>query len=305
MGKPRVASVVCTVGTNEWRIDSDYIERSEQKWLFDGTNVFNSSRITKPMPEETKALLEKTSRLATVPFEQEKNFLGITVWPSRDGHPLGDPAVNIAWLAFCSGTYLKGEGRLVPLPLEQLRHTRDRFASTDKTEKFEDEFGLPRTVDLFLSKSLFLVSESDFDKEYSFGDRYTEWTKKTAEKLPEGAQMFHYAVSAHTNFLGWTLPMTFEFFQNGRSFEQNGDWFWRGTGKVKSIRTASKPAGLFDLSFRQTVVDWRFKDAVIYTWANNFLSPTNDPFLQKKFEERVAQMERVRKLRDEAPPDKK
>jgi len=110
--------------------------------------------------------IANTIGLAAVPFERARSNLTINIWPSRDGHPLGDVSVNIPWLAFCSGTYLKREGRLVPLPAAILHHTRDRFAYTDKTETFEDTFGLPRTVDLFTSKSLYQASNDDFDKEY-------------------------------------------------------------------------------------------------------------------------------------------
>jgi hypothetical protein len=141
---------------------------------------------------------------------------------------------------------LKSDDRLIPLPLGDLHHTRDRFAYTDKTTTFEDEFGLPRTIDRFVSKTLFLVSETAFDREAFFGDRYTEWTKKTAANLLEGAQMFHYAVTAATNFLGWTFPMEFECVQHGRKFEQNGDINWRVSGRVKSIRPSAKPKSLFD-----------------------------------------------------------
>jgi hypothetical protein len=300
---PRTISVVCITSTSEWRIEDDWVRESVARWHFDGTNVYNSLQATKPMPEEMRELIARTSHFAEVPFEVARSNLTINVWPSRDGHPLGDMGVNISWLAFCSGPYLRREGRLVPLPVETLRHTRDRFAYTDKTEVFRDSLGLPRTLDLYLSRSLFLTSENDFDKEYSFGDRYTEWTKKTAQTLDEGAHMFHYEVLETTHFLGWSFPSRFAFFQNGRKFEQNGNWAWRGTGKVTSIRAVSRPAGLFDPSYQQTVVDWRFQDAVTYVCTNRSLSPTNDPLLQKKFAERAAQLEGMRKLSKEAPPD--
>ncbi len=293
--KPKTITVVCITGTNEWRIDDDSVRDSLNRWFFDGTNVYHSLQITKPMSEEMRERIAQTTPLAQVPFDIARSNITINVWPSPAGHPLGDAAENIAWLAFCSGPYLKFDGRLVPLPLEILRHTRDRFAYTDKTETFNDGFGLPRSVDLYLSKALFLTSETEFDKEYSFGDRYTEWTKKTSEEIPDGAQMFHYAITESTNFLGWNFPMKFECNQNARKFEQNGDWFWQGKGRLKSIRASARPEGLFDTSLNQTVVDWRFKDALMYTWTNNFLSPTNDQFLQEKYAKRVAQLERMRK----------
>ncbi len=258
--KPRTISSVCITGANKWRIEDDFVQGGEDKWFFDGTNVYN--------------------RLLNT----------IYIWPSRDGLPLGGTAENMPWLAFCSGAYLKREGRIIPLPLEaSLRHTRDRFGYTDKTTTFDDELGLPRTVDLFTSRSLYQASEDDFDREAFFGNRYTKWTKKTAASLREGVLTFHYAVTESTNFHGRNFPTEFEFFQNPRPYEQNGDWFFSGKGRVKSIRASTEPKGVFQPGMWQTIVDGRFRDAanqvysIIYTTTNGFASPTNDPFLQEEF----------------------
>jgi len=299
--KPRIISVLCITGTNQWgieqwRIEQDWIQNGLSKWFFDGTNVYESLQATSPLPQETQALMKRLRGPAIVPFEIARSNLTINIWPSTDGNPLGDQGVNIPWLAFCSGTYLKRPGRLVPLPVEVLRHTRDRFAYKDKTKTFNDALGLPRRIDLYLSKSLFVRSETEFDQEYFFGDRYTESIQRRVATLPEGARFFHFKVTESTNFLGWVFPTKFEFFQNGRKFEQNGDWFWRGIGMIKSISSSAKPDGLFVPTMQQTVADARFREptasmnAIIYTWSNSFAAPTNDPFLQHVFEKRVARM---------------
>ena len=296
--KPRIFSVVCVVGTNQWRIESNFSEGAEEKWSFDGTNVYKSIRPTRPLPEEQVERIGKASGLAIVPFERAKSNVTINIWPSRDGQPLANYAINIPWLAFCSGTYLKQQGRLIPLPVTDLRHTRDRFAYSDKTAMFHDEFGLPRTIDLFTSKSLLQASEDDFDKEHFFGDRYGEWKKKIVSNLQEGVLTFHYAVTESTNFLGWNFPAKFEFSQNGREYEQNGGWFCRGLGRINSIRRAARPEALWMPTMQQTVVDWRFRDeaarvtANIYTWTNSFVPQTNDPAIQEKFKSRVEQARR-------------
>jgi hypothetical protein len=291
--KPRTISVVCVAGTNEWRIEHDFAQGAEVKWLFDGTNIYHSLRRTKPTPADTTERVLRNIKLATVPFEAAKSNLTINVHPSAEGVPLGDVGVNIPWLAFCSGTYLKRAGRLVPLPVEILRHTRDRFAYSDKTKVFADGFGLPRSIDLFTSKSLYETSNADFDKEYFFGDRYAEHTKRVAAGLEDGVLTFRYAVTESTNFLGWNFPTKFEFFQNARKYEQNGDWFGRGVGRLTSIRAGSKPQNLFVPAMQQTIVDWRFRDAaarvnaITYTSTNSFVAPTNDPALQSKFQATV------------------
>jgi hypothetical protein len=224
--KPKTVSVVCITGSKEWSIENDFQER--QAWLFDGTNV-----------------LCKTWPLSAPDTSGRDNSKVMKeVWESRDGHPLGDFGVNIPWLAFCSGTYLKREGRMIPLPAAVLRHCPDRFAYTDVTTTFDDEWGLPRSLDLFSSQALFLKSHTDWDTECSFGDRYTEWNKKTALKIQDSVLVFHYAVLESTNTLGRNFPTKFEFFQSGRQYEQNGNWFCQGTGRVKFIRPSSKPPAL-------------------------------------------------------------
>jgi hypothetical protein len=205
--KPKTTSVVCITGPKEWYITNDYQQR--EQWLFDGRKVWC------------------------------KGSLMTRDWESRDGHPMGHFGVNIPWLAFCSGTYLKREERMIPLPASVLRHCPDRFAYTDVTTTFDDALGLPRTMDLFSSQTLFLKSHTDWDKEHSFGDRYTEWNKKTAPKIQDGVLVFHYAVLESTNIHGRTFPTKFEFFQTGRQYEQDGNWFCQGIGRVTSIRPST------------------------------------------------------------------
>ena len=289
--KPRTNSVVCVTGSTLWQIEHDQAQNGPTRCFFDGTNVYMSLQITRPMSAEEKARYEKAGVLGQVlaTAESDPSSVTIHVWPSTDGHPMGSVCENIAWLAFCSGPFLQRPGRLIPLPADDLRHTRDRYGYTDKTTLFDEPPGLPRAVDLYTSRALFLVSENDFDKEANFGDRYTESTKKRAAHLEEGVLTFRYAVTESTNVFGRRLPIRFEFFQKGRSYEQNGDWTWRGVGRVKSIRPVPQPGGLFDPTIQQTVVDWRFKDpavgldAIIYTTTNTFLAPTNDLVLQQKF----------------------
>jgi hypothetical protein len=293
---PRIISLVCITGTNDWRVENDWPQGGLNKWFFDGTNVYQSLQATKPLPQEVQDLMKSAGGFATAPFETAKSNLTINIWSSSDGQPLGDPVANLAWLAFCSGAYLKREGRLIPLPCEDLRHTPDRYAYSDETETFQDAFGLPRSVDLFLSKSLYLSSVDDFYR--GWGSRYLESMRRAVTNVREGALTFHYAVTATTNFLSWTFPRRFEFFQKGRDFLQNEGWFKQGVGTLKSIREVAAPKDLFDPNMQQTIVDWRFYDqtigmnANIYTWSNAFLPQTQDPTLQARFKARVEEARR-------------
>ncbi|HTL56071.1 MAG TPA: hypothetical protein VL361_10360 [Candidatus Limnocylindrales bacterium] len=293
--KSRLISSVCIAGTNIWRID-DWVEGGLNKWFFDGTNVYESLQVVSPSSQEMQHNLERAGGPAIVPFERARSNLTINIWPSSDGHPLAYETVNMEWLAFCSGRYLGREGRLVPLASEDLRHTPDRYAYTDQTVVFSDDFGLPRSVDLFMSRERYLVSVEDFYK--GWGVRYLKWMRLAVTNVTEGALTFHYEVTATTNFLGRTFPLRFEFFQKGRDFLQNEGWFKRGVGTLKSIREVGAPDGLFNPRMQQTVVDWRFRDEVsgadanIYTWTNQFMPQTEDPVLQDKFKVRIEQARR-------------
>ena len=296
--KPRIISAVCVTGSNLWRIQDDWVQGGLNQWFYDGTNVYESLQIVRPPSQEMQRTLERVGGPAVVPFDTAKSNLTINIWPSADGHPLGDETINIEWLAFCSGAYLQREGRRIPLVCEDLRHTPDRYAYTDKTEVFPDGSGLPRSVDLFMSRERYLTSVEDFYK--GWGVRYLKWMRQAVTNVTEGALMFHYTVTATTNFLGRTFPLRFEFLQKGRDFLQNEGWFKQGEGTLKSIREAAAPGGPFNPRMQQTIVDWRFRDEAsgaegnIYTWTNPFTPQTEDPVLQNKFKVRVEQARKHR-----------
>jgi len=272
--KPRIISSVCVTGHNCWRIEDDGVQGGINKVFFDGTNVFQSIQVTQMPSEELQQTLKQTKGPALVPFDTAKSNLTINIWPSTDGHPLSHETFNITWLAFCSGSYLRRDGRLIPLPCEWLRHTPDRYAYTDRTEVFSDAAGLPRSIDLFMSRAHYLASVEDFY--HGWGTRYLPWMRTKMTNIVEGALTFHYTVTATTNFEGSTYPLRFEFFQKGRDFLQNEGWFKQGVGRLKSIRRAEAPKGLFNAQLQQTIVDWRSYDAgsganaKTYTWANEF-----------------------------------
>jgi hypothetical protein len=146
------------IGDQSLAYDTDYLRGAESAWLFDGTNVFEAIHVVAPTSERTSHDVQTRFGLAVVPFEVARSNLTVNVRPSRDGHPRGYLGVNLPWLAFCSDAYLKQPSRIVPLPDAILRHAPDGFAYSDKTQSFDDEFGLPRTVELFTSKSLYQTS---------------------------------------------------------------------------------------------------------------------------------------------------
>ncbi len=92
--------------------------------------------------------------------------------------------------------------------------------------------------------------------------------------------------------------MKFEYFQKGRDYVQNGQWYHRGLGKVSSLRPTEATPSPFVAGEKRTIVDWRFGDAASgvnalpYASTNAFASPTNDPALLAEFEKRIARMKR-------------
>jgi hypothetical protein len=287
--KPRLVSFLCIASPDRWRIDDDWMQNALNRCLYDGTNIYESPLLTAPPSQE----IGKSGGFAIAPFEMAKTNLTIRIWNGLDGHPRRELDANIAWLAFCSGKYLQRDGRLIPLPCDGFNHSPDRYAYSDKTEVFPDSLGLPRSIDLYLSKSQYLSSIEGFYK--GWGERYLGRMRNNVTNLQEGSLMFHYAVTATTNFNSCTFPLRFEFLQKPRNFIQNGSWFTRGIGTLKSIREAAEPKPLFDPAMKQTVVDWRFHDddsgadANMYNWTSTDVPNTNDPALQAQFQVRIDQ----------------
>jgi hypothetical protein len=105
-------------------------------------------------------------------------------------------------MAFCSGSFLKSEGRRIQLPfLTQIKETD----CSDKTQLFNDELSLPERVEIYRH-----------DKDL----------------------VFAYAVGQSTNFAGWTIPVRFDFAQYDYSGQKPA---WRGAATVTSIREATQP----------------------------------------------------------------
>jgi hypothetical protein len=284
-------SVVCITGTNEWRIDNDHIAGVASNWLFDGTNVYESVLPNTPPPEETRARFAKSMGLATAPFVVARSNLTVNIYPSSDGNPLGNYWVNIPWLAFCSGSYLKLNDRVVSVPLANLRYSADGFAYSDRTQTFPDELGLPRTMELFASEAR--LSASVRRKDF-LGNHDVGMWKNSMLGFRDGMLKLHYSVSDSTNFLGWNLPLRFELVQYAP--DMAGKWGLQhsATGRVTSVRECGRPQTLFTPEIGQSVVDWRFQrtsprsvNAIVYRSTNRFALATNDPALQRRFAETV------------------
>jgi hypothetical protein len=279
----------CIICSNCWEIDIPELRGAEWRWFFDGTNVYDSLRIVRP-PGELERRMAKRLGASLVPFELARTNVTIHVKPSDDGQPLGIDRVNVPWIAFCSGSYLRRPGRRIPAPVSDIRHQEDAFAYRDVVTLFDDELGLPRSIDLYCALERF---DSSAGRDSFLGTHDTRVWRQEKSRFPDGALKFHYAVTAWTSLDGRTLPLAFEYVQY--DFDRASNWVvsCSGTCTVSSVTATFPPLGLFNPTLAQTVLDERFKypakriGGLTYTSASTALAPTNDPVLQAQFREKV------------------
>lgn len=141
----RTFPLTCIVGAKEWRIDEEFAPHSMRAWCFDGTNVYERTQLKESWTASTSV---GGIPLTPQPRAIARSSVTVTIWPSPDGHPLGHLGVNIAWVAFCSGSYLKQPGRAFPMPATEIRVDALAFAYADSVQVFDDPLGLPRIVEL-------------------------------------------------------------------------------------------------------------------------------------------------------------
>jgi hypothetical protein len=257
--KRRTIPLKCVFGTNKWRIEEEYIINAKRFWFFDGTNVYERAEITKP------ATITDGIEISFAPFDVARSNVCISITPSQGGHPLGDIGPNIPWLAFCSGKYLKTPNRLVPLPTIDIRTDGLAFHFTDTVHTFQDELGLPKSIELFLRESKY---------------------QNRSEPVKPPLARFRYEAIETTNVAGWTVPTKITF----TTFDLNP--LLTGIGNILTIRECPEPENVFisGSDGLQTIVDRRFRDSaqtvseIIYPATNLFAAPPlDDPMLQARF----------------------
>ena len=277
--------VTCSVWKNQWRIDR-FIKNGIQSGFYDGTNVYRCLEIA-PRGE---------ARTNNSPRSRS-----ITIAPSPGGHPLGDIGLNMPWLAFCSGSYLKLPNRIVPLPVADIAGSADSLSFADKTTTFDDEGGLPKTVELLTSKEHYLNSLSDVRLFRTSRLLNAQLTGRF--DLADQLVRFRYVVEAFTNFNGRSFPTSFRYFDYRKLNKSSSlSLVAEGVGTLTSIRQveASSAANVFSTSAAQTVVDLRFRqrdkliDGIIYAWSKAEVPSTNDPVPQQRLKDMLGGAETVK-----------
>src|SRR6202007_2778319 len=92
---PKQYPFVAVVGKNSWRIETGFIIGGEDKWFFDGTNVYSSLRASN---RSWSAVADRVRRAPSLEKATDAMMpqIRITVYPSQDGHPMGHKIVNLA-----------------------------------------------------------------------------------------------------------------------------------------------------------------------------------------------------------------
>jgi hypothetical protein len=216
-----VSQVRCLVGTNSWLMEGDFIRNGRQTWWFTGTNLVESTVITKAIPV---GAIPGSHLVGRSPQPGERSA---RVYESPDGNPgkpvrqvdlLGVMSARLCWLAFCSGPCLKTPGRKVFPPNDlwkEIINAPSGFA--DHVTAFEDTLALPKNVDLCTQ---------------------------------DGQPVFQYRVTASTNVCGWNVPLEFYaaqyqhvFLPESHRFTTNGwELGFTAKGRIIQIGPGKPPA---------------------------------------------------------------
>jgi RNA polymerase sigma factor (sigma-70 family) len=282
----------CIVGSNEWRIVDRHFVGGRNESYFDGTNIYQASIVDQAITNAQPRIPSLAAGPVTP--EQSKSNLTVYISPSPGGYPLSSLGEQIPWLAYCSGTYLRREQRVVPLPTALGRLADDSFAYADKVETFSDKLGLPRTIWLFTSKGQYQRGLHD-PRMAKNGRSQRARINSIVPPYPDGILKFRYDVVSSTNFNGRNYPTEFSFTEYTADREGNWHPHVGGVGKLLSIRESpSQPRNVWDVSKRQMVIDYRFRhptkfvDGIIYQWATAEVPSVDDPRLQAEFAKVVA-----------------
>jgi hypothetical protein len=206
----------CMVGEGTWMIESDFPTFTETRW-FTGTNIVTHTRVKKEGAERGAGRTVAPGGLAMRPAPAGHPYT--TVADSLDGNPgrpggvadlMGfDLPATISWLAFCSGSALKREGRQIFPPSAFWKESAIAFSKwKDAVEVFQDGLGLPRSIKLVLTN---------------------------------GQSIFEYQVHESTNVLGWNLPLEFYGVQYLPTGTNNWKLHLTFRGRVISIGAGREP----------------------------------------------------------------
>lgn len=203
-------TVRCVVGTNTWFLIEPGGDTQKHAWSFDATNLISQTLVT-GYPSRDPALYERNHPEAkgtigrrftnTVAFPDRSPFR-----PARQADVAWALDTKISWLAFCSGSLLRSEGRRL-YPVSDLWKQMIAIPPAGFSERctvFEEPPGLPNHLVL-----------------------------STTNAQP----VFQYSVRLSTNILGRTFPLEFHLAQ----YQPVGPTGWTVYLTAKGTVTAIGP----------------------------------------------------------------
>lgn len=201
----------CIVGTNDWFIAGDSLNNADVEYWLVGTNVVERKVITTSMYLQQakdivseKILGKKPPTIRGSYPRPGETFITVRPWQE----PFGYASERAIWLAFCSGRYLKQQGRQVPMPLG---YFSGACGYSDKTVLFEKNSDLPKDVGLYATN---------------------------------GQLVCEYKVLRATNYLGRVFPLEFRLVQHGSPNRGNAPTTTSKSvlvGKVTAMKIGKRP----------------------------------------------------------------
>jgi hypothetical protein len=138
-------SITIDPANQRWMIRFPAMGNAEEIHICDGTNVVKYTVVL----HQDLALLEQFpgAGLADLPKAGGPVMMVVT----SGFHPADHYVVNLAWMAWCSGPFLKIPDRVIPTVVNPIREDLAAFGFSDRTQTFSDALGLPKLLELFVS----------------------------------------------------------------------------------------------------------------------------------------------------------
>lgn len=185
----RTFTTHCVVGTNMWLMENAFDEATTW-WWFTGTNLIHRSKRTKLPTKHPEMFARNHPESIHMLGQTQTRTLRIadgSLYGRRDDGSIHySPMDELPWLAFCSGSFLKREGRRIPLPIYFNIMPAERAEFVDQTAVFPDALGLPISVDLTS-------------------------TNRSMQARYRIASPPHDFTGGTTNVLGWSFALEFHF----------------------------------------------------------------------------------------------
>lgn len=208
--------VRCVIGANTWLMEGQFVRNAIVTRWFTGTNLVEQTRIIAPtsIPPAANSLNLRVSAppVGQVSTRSVETSDGNPARPVRVEDLFPDAIGKVSWLAFCSGSALRREGRQIPLPSSFWKQFFSGKNFTDKTEFFDDSLALPKIIELHESNQHLLLN---------------------------------YQVRSSTNFHGRNIPLEFYLLQYKPApppYTNSLELHLTAKGRVTSIHATTAPS---------------------------------------------------------------